>query len=276
MQLHCADIQLDLSVPRIMGVVNVTPDSFSDGGNYCAVDDAIRHAHELIESGADIVDIGGESTRPGAMPVGIEEEMSRVIPVITALRGCGAVVSVDTRKPQVMRAAIAAGVHMINDVEALQAAGAIDVVAQSDVAVCLMHMPGNPQTMQLMTHYDDVVTSVVEFLQSRVSLLRDAGMADERMVLDPGFGFGKNLAQNLQLLRQLERMVALKLPVLVGMSRKSMLGVMTGRDVEHRLAAGLAAHLYAVSQGAKIIRVHDVGAYKDALTVWKMIGESNG
>lgn len=273
MQLCCAEIQLDLSSPRIMGIVNVTPDSFSDGGHHHSVDAAVSHAHELIAAGADIVDIGGESTRPGAVLVSIDEELARVIPVISALRGCGAIVSVDTRKPEVMRAAIAAGAHMVNDVEALQAEGALEAVVQSNVAICLMHMPGNPQTMQALTQYEDVVATVADFLQSRVSLLLAAGVASERIVIDPGFGFGKNLAQNLQLLKHLDRIVALNYPVLVGMSRKSMLGLMTGKTVEHRLAAGLAAHLYAVNQGAHIIRVHDVVACKDALTVWKMIGE---
>lgn len=271
MQINCAELTLDMSQPRIMGIVNVTPDSFSDGGRHDTVDAAVRHAHALIAAGADIVDIGGESTRPGAASVGVDEELLRVIPVITALRGCGAVVSVDTRKPQVMRAAIAAGAHMVNDVEALQAQGALAVIAQSDVAVCLMHMPGNPQTMQVMTSYDDVVTTVVEFLQVRVAAVLDAGIGQGRIVLDPGFGFGKNLTQNLQLLKHLQRIVELHYPVLVGMSRKSMLGLMTGRDVDNRLAAGLAAHLYAVHKGAHIVRVHDVAACRDTLTVWQMI-----
>lgn len=273
MQLHCAGRQLDLNYPRIMGIVNVTPDSFSDGGRHATLDKAIAHAHALIEAGADIVDIGGESTRPGADPVSVNEELARVIPVIAALRGCGAVVSIDTRKAEVMRAAIAAGAHMVNDVEALQAEGAVEVVAQSDVAICLMHMPGNPKTMQALTHYDDVVTTVTDFLQSRILLLLQSGVAKDRLVLDPGFGFGKDLSQNLQLLKHLGRVVALNYPVLVGMSRKSMLGLITGRAIEDRLAAGLAAHLYAVTQGANIIRVHDVAACRDALKVWKMIGD---
>ncbi len=271
MQISCAELILDISQPRVMGIVNVTPDSFSDGGRHDTVDAAVRHAHELIAAGADIVDVGGESTRPGAAAVGVDEELSRVVPVIAALRGCGAVVSVDTRKPEVMRAAIRAGAHMVNDVEALQAPGALAVIAQSTVAVCLMHMPGNPQTMQAMTQYDDVVTTVVEFLQGRAAALQGAGIAQNRIILDPGFGFGKNLTQNLQLLKHLNRVIALHYPVLVGMSRKSMLGLMTGRDVDNRLAAGLAAHLYAVHQGAHLLRVHDVAACRDALTVWRMI-----
>ncbi|MEQ1668438.1 MAG: dihydropteroate synthase, partial [Sulfuriferula sp.] len=182
MQISCAELTLDTCQPRVMGIVNVTPDSFSDGGRHDTVDAAVRHAHELIAAGADIVDVGGESTRPGAATVGVDEELSRVIPVIAALRGCGAVVSVDTRKPEVMRAAIAAGAHMVNDVEALQAPGALAVIAQSTVAVCLMHMPGNPQTMQAMTQYDDVVTTVVEFLQGRVAALLDTGIAQNRII----------------------------------------------------------------------------------------------
>ncbi|BBP01828.1 dihydropteroate synthase [Sulfuriferula nivalis] len=273
MRLQCADIQLDLSYPRIMGIVNVTPDSFSDGGRHATVDAAVAQAHELIDAGADIVDIGGESTRPGAESVSVDEELARVIPVIAALRGCGVVVSVDTRKPEVMCAAIAAGAHMVNDVEALQADGALEVVAQSNVALCLMHMPGNPKTMQALTDYDDVVVTVTDFLKSRIALLLATGIASDRVVIDPGFGFGKNLTQNLQLLKHLDRIVTLNYPVLVGMSRKSMLGLITGRSIEERLAAGLAAHLYAVKQGANIIRVHDVAACRDALTVWKMIGD---
>ena len=273
MLLHCAELTLDMSQPRIMGIVNVTPDSFSDGGQYDTVDTAVHHAHQLIAAGADIVDVGGESTRPGAAPVGLDEELSRVIPVIAALRGCGAIVSVDTRKPEVMRAAIAAGAHMVNDVAALQVPGALEAIVQSDVAVCLMHMAGNPQTMQAMTNYDDVVMTVVGFLQGRAAALIDAGIAQNRIVLDPGFGFGKSLTHNLQLLKHLDCLIALNYPVLVGMSRKSMLGLMTGRDVDNRLAAGLAAHLCAIHKGAHIVRVHDVLASRDALTVWQMIEE---
>lgn len=274
MQLDCAGIMLDLSQPRLMGIVNVTPDSFFDGGLHNTTERAVHHAHELIEAGADIVDIGGESTRPGALPVSVQDELNRVIPVIEALRGCGAVVSVDTRKPEVMRAAIVAGAQMVNDVEAIQAEGALEIVAQSGVAVCLMHMAGQPHTMQLNTHDEDMVTTVENFLRQRTAALERAGVAHNRIVIDPGFGFGKNLTQNLQLLKHLPRIVRINFPVLVGMSRKSMLGLMTGRDVADRLAAGLAAHLYAVNLGAKIIRVHDVVACKDALTVWRIIEET--
>lgn len=274
MQLSCAGVMLDLTQPRIMGIVNVTPDSFSDGGLYHTVTAAVRHAHALIAAGADIVDIGGESTRPGAVPVDVAVELARVVPVIEAMRGCGAVVSVDTRKPEVMRAAIAAGAQMVNDVEALQSAGGLGVVAQSNVAVCLMHMAGQPQTMQDNTDDEHIVATVAGFLQMRIQALLSAGVARNRIVVDPGFGFGKNLTQNLQLLKHLHHIMALNYPVLVGMSRKAMLGLMTGRAVDSRLAAGLAAHLYAVTQGAHIVRVHDVAACKDALTVWKIIEDT--
>lgn len=274
MYLSCGNIQLELSRPRIMGIVNVTPDSFSDGGQFDKRAAALAHAHKLIAAGADIIDIGGESTRPMAEPVSVEEELQRVGPLVSALRGCGAVISVDTRKTEVMRAAIEAGAHMINDVQALQAEGALTAVAESDVAICIMHMLGEPQTMQAQSSYSDVVADVSAFLQQRIAAVLGAGIARERIAIDPGFGFGKRLQHNLQLLKHLDVLVELNYPLLVGMSRKSMLGALTGRDVNDREAAGLAAHLYAVSRGANIIRVHDVAACRDALTVWQAIEDT--
>ena len=274
MYLSCGNIQLELSRPRIMGIVNVTPDSFSDGGQFDKRAAALAHAHKLIAAGADIIDIGGESTRPMAEPVSVEEELQRVVPLVSALRGCGAVISVDTRKTEVMRAAIEAGAHMINDVQALQAEGALTAVAESDVAICIMHMLGEPQTMQAQASYGDVVADVSAFLQQRIATVLGAGIARERIAIDPGFGFGKRLQHNLQLLKHLDVLVELNYPLLVGMSRKSMLGALTGRDVNDREAAGLAAHLYAVSRGANIIRVHDVAACRDALTVWQAIEDT--
>ena len=274
MYLSCGNIQLELSRPRIMGIVNVTPDSFSDGGQFDKRAAALAHAHKLIAAGADIIDIGGESTRPMAEPVSVEEELQRVVPLVSSLRGCGAVISVDTRKTEVMRAAIEAGAHMINDVQALQAEGALTAVAESDVAICIMHMLGEPQTMQAHASYGDVVADVSAFLQQRIAAVLGAGIARERIAIDPGFGFGKRLQHNLQLLKHLDVLVELNYPLLVGMSRKSMLGALTGRDVNDREAAGLAAHLYAVSRGANIIRVHDVAACRDALTVWQAIEDT--
>ena len=274
MQLMCGGLALDMSRPRIMGIVNVTPDSFSDGGKHDSLVAAVAHAKSLIVAGADIIDIGGESTRPMATPVSVEEELSRVIPVIIALRNCDAVISVDTRNPQVMQAAILAGAQMINDVQALQAPGAVSLVSQTNVAVCIMHMQGQPDSMQQQANYEDVVTTVYDFLQQRIAVLLTAGIARERIVIDPGYGFGKQLQHNLQLLKHLSIFTQLGLPILVGMSRKAMLGALTGRLVHEREAAGLAAHLYAISQGANILRVHDVAACRDALTVWQAIEET--
>ena len=271
MQVTCGDMRLDVSRPRIMGIVNVTPDSFSDGGEHDTRAAAADHARKLIAEGADIIDIGGESTRPMAAPVSAAEELERVIPLVEILRGCGAIISVDTRKPEVMQAAIQAGAHMINDVQALQAEGALSIVASADVAVCVMHMQGEPQSMQQQANYNDVTETVYAFLQQRIDALLAAGVARERIIIDPGFGFGKLLQHNLQLLKHLAVLTGLNYPILVGMSRKSMLGALTGRAVGEREAAGLAAHLYAVNQGANIIRVHDVAACRDALTVWQAI-----
>lgn len=254
-----------------MGVVNVTPDSFSDGGNLQNSQQAISHALSLLEQGADIVDVGGESTRPGAAPVSVEDELRRVLPVIEALAARGFAVSVDTRKPNVMQEAIKAGVSMVNDVMALREPGSLEAVADSNVAVCLMHMQGEPQTMQITPQYDDVVRQVHDFLSERIEACEAAGISRNRLVVDPGFGFGKTLAHNLALLRNLHKLVEMGVPVLAGMSRKSMLGLLTGKPVEQREYAGIAAHLAAVARGASIVRVHDVAAMRDALKVWEAV-----
>ena len=256
-----------------MGIVNVTPDSFSDGG--CLADEqaAIRHALKLQEGGADILDVGGESTRPGAAAVPADEEMRRVLPVIEALASRGCAVSVDTMKPEVMRAALNAGAAMVNDVMALRAPGALEAVAASDAAVCLMHMQGEPQRMQQSPRYADVVEEVRRFLQDRVAACEGAGISRERLVIDPGFGFGKTLEHNLALLSHLSRLAELRLPVLAGLSRKSMLGMLTGREVGEREFAGIAAHLAAVARGARLVRVHNVAAMRDALAIWNAVEE---
>ncbi len=259
MQLHCGPFQLELSRPLVMGIVNVTPDSFSDGGRHWLRDAAIAHAEQLLAEGADLLDIGGESTRPGAAPVSIEQEQERVLPVIEALRGAPVPVSIDTWKPEVMRAALGAGATMVNDINALQAPGALELVAASDAAVCLMHKQGDPQTMQRAPQYADVMTEVLEFLRARVAALEAAGIDRRRITVDPGCGFGKTLEHNLILLRELR--------TFAGLSRKSMLGAITGRDVAHREFASVAAALLAVQRGAHIVRVHDVAATVDALKI---------
>jgi len=258
---------LDLTRPRVMGILNVTPDSFSDGGRFLDRDRAIAHARAMLAEGADLIDVGGESTRPGAAPVPEAEEIDRVVPVIEALVADGALVSVDTMKPAVMRAAIAAGASMVNDVRALREAGAIEAVAQSGAAVCLMHMRGTPASMQEAPEYVDVVADVRGFLMSRAGVCEAAGIARERIVLDPGFGFGKTRAHNMALLARLGEIAALGYPVLAGLSRKSTLGAITGRAEEGRLAASVAAALIAVERGASILRVHDVPETVDALKV---------
>ena len=270
-KLVAGKFQFDLTRPLVMGVVNVTPDSFSDGGRLQNARQAIDHALMLAEQGADLLDVGGESTRPGAAPVSVEEELQRVLPVIEALAVRGLAVSVDTRKPRVMVAAIQAGAAMVNDVMALRAPGAIEAVAQSEAAVCLMHMQNDPQTMQAAPHYDDVVAEVHDFLAQRIAACEAAGIARSRLVIDPGFGFGKTLAHNLVLLKNLGRLAGLGVPVLAGLSRKSMLGALTGQPVDQREYAGIAAHLAAVARGARIVRVHDVAAMQDALRVWEAV-----
>lgn len=256
-----------------MGIVNATPDSFSDGGRCLDPDAAVRHALTLREAGADILDVGGESTRPGASAVPVDEELRRVLPVVEALVREGCIVSIDTRKPEVMRAAIALGAAVVNDVMALRVPGALEAVAASDAAVCLMHMQGEPNSMQVSPHYDDVVGEVGAFLGARLEVCRSAGIERERVIVDPGFGFGKNLDHNLALLKHLDHLMRLGVPVLAGLSRKSMLGALTGRGVDEREFAGIAAHLAAVARGARIVRVHNVAAMRDALAVWNAVEE---
>jgi dihydropteroate synthase len=271
MFLHCGKFQFDLSRPLVMGIVNVTPDSFSDGGQHASTSAAIAHARQLIADGADMLDIGGESTRPGAVAVSEQQELDRVLPVIEGLRDISIPISIDTYKPAVMRAAIRAGAVMVNDVNALQAEGALQAVAQSDVAVCLMHKQGTPQTMQQRPAYQNVMDEVTAFLRERIAAAVAAGIARERLVIDPGFGFGKTVEHNLDLLRGLESFRVLGLPVLAGLSRKSMLGAVTGREVDERLAASVAAALIAVQRGATIVRVHDVRETVDALKILEAI-----
>jgi len=259
---------IDLSTPRVMGIVNVTTDSFYDGGRLDR-DAAIAHACRLIEEGAAIVDVGGESTRPGAEPVDPADELARLVPIVAALAGEGACVSVDTMKPAVMQAALAAGASMINDVRALQVPGAMDVAAAGGAAVCLMHMQGEPRTMQRAPAYGDVVDEVSAFLRALACI--DAGIAGDRIVVDPGFGFGKSLAHNLDLLRNLGEIAALGFPVLAGLSRKSMIGAITGRNLDDRLAGSLAVALAAAARGARLLRVHDVRETVDALAAWSAI-----
>jgi dihydropteroate synthase len=276
MFLHCGDFRFDLSSPLnmgplVMGIVNVTPDSFSDGGQHLQRGIALAHAQQLIADGADIIDIGGESTRPGARPVSIQEELDRVLPVIEGLRGAPVPISIDTCKPEVMQAAIAVGAQMVNDINALQDAAAMNSVAAGNVAVCLMHKQGDPQTMQQQPHYQDVVAEVSAFLRERIAAAEAAGIQRDRIVVDPGFGFGKTLAHNLSLLRELNQLTELGVPVLAGLSRKSMLGALTGQDVGQRLSASVAAALIAVQRGANIVRVHDVRATVDALKIFNAV-----
>jgi dihydropteroate synthase len=265
--LLCGRFTLSLSRPLVMGIVNVTPDSFSDGGRHASTAAAIAHARCLIEEGADILDIGGESTRPGARPVPIDEELQRVIPVLEALRDMEIPLSVDTCKPQVMRAALAAGADMINDVNALRAEGALDAVAATQVAVCLMHMRGEPRTMQSAPEYGDVTGEVLAFLRERVAAAEAGGMTRERLVIDPGFCFGKTLAHNIELLRRLSEFRQLGVPLLAGLSRKSMLGALTGLETGERLIPSVAAAVVAALKGARIIRVHDVRETRQALQI---------
>jgi len=267
MKYHCGRFQLDLTIPRVMGIVNVTPDSFSDGGKFNTTDKAIQHALTLVEEGADILDIGGESTRPGATPVPLDEELKRVIPVIQGLRDVGVPLSIDTYKPEVMRAAIEAGADIVNDVCALQEPNALEIVAPSQVGICLMHMQGRPQTMQADPHYDNVVQEVAEFLASRLKAAEQAGIDRSRIVLDPGFGFGKRTAHNLTLLNEMQAIQALGQPLLVGLSRKSVLGQVLGSNVDERLHASIAASVISVMKGANIVRVHDVKPTVDALKI---------
>ena len=255
-----------------MGVVNITPDSFSDGGRFLDPKRAIAHAQSLIEQGADLLDLGAESTRPGAQAVPAAEEWRRLEPVLRALRDASVPVAIDTMKPEVMRAALGGGASMVNDVNALRAQGALEALAASDAAVCLMHMQGEPRTMQAAPSYDDVVTVVKSFLRERIATAEAGGIARERIVADPGFGFGKTVAHNLEMLRRLGEFSDLGVPILAGLSRKSTLGVITGRPAGERLAASIAAALLAVERGARIVRVHDVAATRDALAMFAALG----
>jgi dihydropteroate synthase len=277
MIFNCGKFQLDLCTPKVMGIVNVTPDSFSDGGKFAATNLAIEHALKLAAEGADILDIGGESTRPNATPVSLQEELDRVIPVIEALANqINIPISIDTYKPQVMQAAIKEGASMVNDVRALQEHGALEVVASSNVGVCLMHMQGTPQTMQDNPYYNDVVNDVKAFLAARLQASIGTGVSASRILLDPGFGFGKTREHNISLLQNLESFAALGQPLLVGLSRKSVLGQMTGNDVDARLYASIAASVIAAQKGAKILRVHDVKATVEALKVVEAVNECKG
>ena len=267
--LRCGRFSLPLDRPLLMGVVNVTPDSFSDGGDFADAAAASAHARRLAAEGADLLDIGGESTRPGAPAVSEDEELERVLPVLEALRDIPVPVSVDTRRARVMREALAAGASMINDIEALQSPGALEALAARGCAVCLMHMQGRPATMQQDPHYNDVVSEVKAFLAERIAAAERAGIARNRLVADPGFGFGKSAVHNLQLLARLDELQALGVPIMAGLSRKSVLGAVTGRPVTERLAASVAAALLAAQAGATILRVHDVKETRDALAVWQ-------
>ncbi len=268
--------RLDLSRPQVMGIVNVTPDSFSDGGMHVGISAAIAHCERLLLEGADVLDIGGESTRPGSLPVPLEVELARVIPVLDAALTFGRAVSIDTNKAAVMRAALDRGVDIVNDVSALRMPGALDVVAaHTDCGVCLMHMRGDPVSMQQRPSYGDVVDEVAAFLREREASLVARGIAGDRIAFDPGIGFGKSVAHNLTLLRRQIELVALGRPLLVGWSRKSALGALTGREVGERKSASVAAALAAVQNGASIVRVHDVAATVDALKVWQAAGLLN-
>lgn len=268
--LDCAGRPLALDKPRIAGIVNITSDSFSDGGKFLDPQRAIEHGLKLVEEGADLLDIGGESTRPGATEISAEEEIARVVPVIEALvKQTQVPIAIDTSKPDVMRAAAAAGAGMINDVYALRREGALDVAAALKLPICLMHMQGEPRTMQDAPHYDDVVGEVKNFLAGRIFACEMSGIDKKRIVVDPGFGFGKTLEHNLALLRGLDQLASLGVPLLAGLSRKGMIGALTGRDVEHRAAGSAAAALIAVQKGAMIVRVHDVAETRDALAVWQ-------
>ncbi|MDY7579581.1 dihydropteroate synthase [Herbaspirillum sp. RTI4] len=270
---HCGRYRFPLDRgprPLVMGILNITPDSFSDGGSFHSLDLALSHAEQMIADGVDIIDIGGESTRPGSPPLALEEELRRLMPVVYALRDCGKPLSIDTYKPAVMRETLAAGADMINDIFGFRSDGAIDVVRDSDCGLCIMHMQGVPQTMQEEPQYADVVQEVSDFLRQRVDVLLEAGIERPRLSIDPGFGFGKNSEHNRTLLKNIGHIArTLDLPLLAGMSRKRMIGDLTGRGIENRLAGSVGAALVAAAQGAAIVRVHDVAATVDALRVWQ-------
>ena len=265
MLLRCGTQTIDLTRPVVMGVLNVTPDSFSDGGKFLDIAAAVAHGSRMVEEGAAIIDVGGESTRPGADPVTVDDEIRRVVPVVEKLRAqTGAIISVDTSKPEVMRAAAEAGAGLLNDVRAFSEPHALDVAAATRCAICVMHMQGDPRTMQMAPHYVDVVSEVKAFLAERVNVCRATGIAADRIVVDPGFGFGKTLEHNLELLRQL-RKLGPDWPIMVGLSRKSLVGRITGRPPGDRVHGSVALAMMAVLNGARIVRVHDVGPTMDAL-----------
>jgi dihydropteroate synthase len=273
--IDCAGKPLDLSRPRIMGVLNITPDSFSDGGDFFTLDKAVARAEQMVEEGAAIIDLGGESTRPGAAPVSVAEELQRVIPVIEALHATVPVpVSIDTRKPAVMHAAVAAGAGLINDVNALQETGAVEMAASLEVPVCLMHMQGIPENMQDKPTYHDVVDEVAAYLEVRASACVQQGIPRERILLDPGFGFGKTTTHNLLLLQQLERLVETGFPVLVGLSRKSLIGKVLDLPVDKRLYPGLALAVLAVWKGAALVRCHDVRPTSEAIAMCQAVRDA--
>lgn len=273
--LQCGRYRLSVDAaarPLVMGILNITPDSFSDGGKYHMLDTALSHAEEMIAAGVDIIDIGGESSRPGSLAVSLKDELDRVMPLVYALRDCGKPLSIDTYKPEVMRETIAAGADMINDINGFRAPGALQAVADSDCGLCIMHMQNDPQSMQLQPEYDDVVAEVREFLRERIGLMEQAGIARERICIDPGLGFGKTLAHNIALLKNTaELQAALRSPMLIGLSRKTMIGALTDKPVEQRMAGSLAGALAAVAHGARIVRVHDVAETVDALRVWQAV-----
>lgn len=272
--LDCGGRSLLLNRPRIMGIVNVTPDSFSDGGAHFSTDAAVAHALKLAEEGADILDIGGESTRPGAEEVSLEEELRRVLPVIERLaKETMLPLSIDTSKPEVMRAAVAAGAGLINDVYALRREGALQAAADLGVPVCLMHMQGEPRSMQTDPQYDDVVAQVHGFFTQRLFACEMAGISRKKLLIDPGFGFGKNLEHNVKLLAQLNRFTELGVPILAGLSRKTMIEKIIGHDTDQRQVGSVVAALIATQQGAQILRVHDVAATRDALAVWLAVAQ---
>jgi len=274
--IDCAGKPLDLSRPRIMAVLNVTPDSFSDGGDFSTPDKAVARAEQMVEEGAAIIDVGGESTRPGAAPVSVDEELQRVIPVIEALHAVIPIpISIDTRKPAVMQAAVVAGAGLINDVNALQESGAVGMAASLEVPVCLMHMQSTPESMQQAPTYDNVVDEVVDYLEARAAVCMRHGIPKKRILLDPGFGFGKTTAHNLLLLQQLERLVGTGFPVLVGLSRKSLIGKVLDLPVDKRLYPGVALAVLAVWKGAVLVRCHDVRPVREAIEMCRAVRDAD-
>lgn len=274
-RLRCGKHQLDLTRAHIMGILNVTPDSFSDGGRYTTVERAVLRAHEMVAAGASIIDIGGESTRPGAASVGAQQELDRVAPLVEKIAGeCDVIISVDTSTPAVIRESARLGAGMINDVRSLQRDGALDAVAATSLPVCLMHMRGEPQTMQDATHYHDIAAEVIAFLQERIAACKRVGIAEERILLDPGFGFAKNTEHNYALFKRLPELLALQHPLLIGVSRKSMVGNILAQSVDQRLYGSLALAVMALERGAKILRVHDVAETMDVLKIFNAVQDA--